>query len=453
MSLRMRITAKRPQVTLIWLLAATASVLLGACSGGGVTDTPPPVGRDTTTAGGGVVQRTSLTVRVAIDPEDLALTNQAGVSIAGITVRLAKSGATGAAVTAFTDANGQARFEQLLEGLYQVTVERALTAPEVAKLAPADRDRSLLAAGSQIVVTPPTLKTVEVSLVASRRGSIVLSEVYAHSPFVASMTYNWAHYYEVQNASDTTIYLDGLLLFRDPPNYRQYFIGGIPCSVNDPMRSDTTAVWAHRILRFPGSGREFPLASGAFAVIALDALNHRAATGVDLPDLSKASFEEFATDADIDNPFAANMIRVTASSGLATRGSAIGSGNMIGIALGIARDTMGLQRATATNSAQDTQFSVWRIPREAILDVAGFDMPTEKFMALGAYQSGARRCEPWAPSVFERAPSLLLDIDLSRALRRRSIGTSATGVEILQRTRTGARDFEVAPPLRRSLDK
>lgn len=444
-----RSSARRWTRTAVALTVAVTS----ACGGGGVTDTPPPVGPDTTTMGGGVVQRTSLTVRVAIDPEDVGLTNQVGVSTTGLTVRLAKSGASGATVTAVTDATGQARFEQLLEGLYQVTVERSLTAPEVGRLVPADRDRSLLAAGSQVVITPPSPRTIDVNLVATRRGSLVISEVYGHTAIVANMSYGWAHYYEIQNASDTTIYLDGLLLFRDPPNYREAFSGGIPCSVNEPMRSDSTAVWAHRILRFPGAGRDFPLLSGAYSVIALDALNHRVATGADLPDLSKATFEEFGTDADIDNPFAANMIRITASSGLATRGSAIGTGNMIGIALGIARDTVGLQRATATNGAQNTQFSVWRIPREVILDVAGFDMPTAKFLSLGAYQAGLRQCLPWAPAVFERAPSLLLDIDLSRALRRRSIGTSATGVEILQRTRTGARDFEVGPPLRRSLDK
>ena len=427
--------------------------LVGACGGGGVTDTLPPVGPDTATSGGGTVQRTSLTVRVTIDPEDVALTNQAGVSTAGVTVRLTKSGASGAALSALTDASGQVRFDQLLEGFYQVSVDRALTSVEVARLAPADRDRSLLAGGSQTALSPPSPGVLDVSLVASRRGSLVLSEMYAHSPFVVSMTYNWAQYYEFQNASDTTIYLDGLLIIRDPLNYRRAFMDGVPCSVNEPMRSDTTAVWAHRILRFPGTGREFPLASGAFTVIALDALNHRVATGRGLPDLSQANFEEFGTDADIDNPFAANMIRVTESSSLATRGSAMGAGSMIGIALGIARDTMGLQRATATNGAQGTQFSVWRIPREAILDIAGFEMPTEKFMSLGAYQAGMRQCLPWAPAVFERAPSLLVDSDLDRALRRRSIGRSASGVEILQRTRTGARDFEVAQPLRRSLDK
>jgi hypothetical protein len=434
------------------MVLQTAFVFIGACSGGGVTDTPPLVGPDTTTTGG-VVQRTSLTVLVAINPEDVAWASQAGVSTTGVTVRLAKSGEIGAEASAVTDGTGQVRFQQLLEGLYQVSVERTLTPAEVAKLVPTDRDRSLLAAGTQVVISPPTPRTIEVGLVASRRGSLVISEVYGHSPFVVNSTYGWAQYYEIQNATDSTIYLDGLLLFRDPLNYRRAFLDGIPCSANEPMRSDTTAVWAHRILRFPGTGRDFPLASGAFSVVALDALNHRVATGRDLPDLSKANFEEFATDADTDNPFAANMIRITEASGLSTRGSTFGAGVMIGIALGIARDTMGLRRATATNTAQEAQFSVWRIPREAILDVAGFEAPTEKFMASGAYQAGLRQCLPWAPSVFERAPSLLLDSDLDRALRRRSVGRSVSGVEILQRTRTGARDFEVAPPLRRSLNK
>ena len=173
------------------MVLQTAFVFIGACSGGGVTDTPPLVGPDTTTTGG-VVQRTSLTVLVAINPEDVAWASQAGVSTTGVTVRLAKSGEIGAEASAVTNGTGQVRFQQLLEGLYHVSVERTLTPAEVAKLVPTDRDRSLLAAGTQVVISPPTPRTIEVGLVASRRGSLVISEVYGHSPFVVNSTYGWA---------------------------------------------------------------------------------------------------------------------------------------------------------------------------------------------------------------------------------------------------------------------
>ena len=58
---------------------------------------------------------------------------------------------------------------------------------------------------------------------------------------------------------------------------------------------------------------------------------------------------------------------------------------------------------------------------------------------------------PW--SAYERAPAPLVDDNFRKAIARRSLGRTSAGREILQRTRTSARDFEYVDPLRRSLDR
>lgn len=54
---------------------------------------------------------------------------------------------------------------------------------------------------------------------------------------------------------------------------------------------------------------------------------------------------------------------------------------------------------------------------------------------------------------FDRAPAPLVNTRRSIAISRKTLTRSTEGREILQRTRTSARDFEYAAPLRRSLKK
>lgn len=63
-------------------------------------------------------------------------------------------------------------------------------------------------------------------------------------------------------------------------------------------------------------------------------------------------------------------------------------------------------------------------------------------------------CQPWLPSVFERAAAEVNDYRRAGAIRRRSIGRTSDGREILMRTHTSARDLEVTTNLlQRSLNK
>ena len=167
---------------------------------------------------------------------------------------------------------------------------------------------------------------------------------------------------------------------------------------------------------------------------------------------SAAHFEIIGTDADVDNPQAGNMHRLKgtaiANSG---RGEHLISGTLFALASAVASDTLDLQRSIVTHNGNN--MSVFRVPRHAILDAVGSGVPVHIEQGLGSWNAGLRSCEPWAHQNFERDRARLIHAGESRSMRRKSLGRTADGREILQRTGTASRDFELALPLRRSLDK
>jgi hypothetical protein len=118
----------------------------------------------------------------------------------------------------------------------------------------------------------------------------------------------------------------------------------------------------------------------------------------------------------------------------------------------VALDTAALERRVLQFNG--LFYSVFKIPRAAILDLMGGRNPPEIETSLGSYRNGWRVCEPFASPVFERAESQLVSPNVDWAVSRRSLGFTSSGAEILQRTRNSARDFEKAnTPLLRSLRK
>ena len=113
-------------------------------------------------------------------------------------------------------------------------------------------------------------------------------------------------------------------------------------------------------------------------------------------------------------------------------------------ALPLARDTNELARTTISSGS-----TVFRVPRAAILDAVGVQVTEAHEQFYGTFVS----CYPFAAPHFERSPARLMDQTDPRPMRRKSLGRTADGREILQRTGTSARDFEQASPLQRSLDK
>jgi hypothetical protein len=424
-------------------IAAGMCYVFAGCGGGGVADKPvgPVIPVDTTKPPPTTVQRATLAVTVNFDPADASLASTAGVTPAGITVRIQRVRSTEAARTAVTGADGIARFTELLEGSYQVSADRPLTSAEVARLPAADREASIFAGGLQVSVAPPQGQTT-VSLVASRRGSLLISEVFLYQGPGVPFMYGFGSYFEVYNNADTTAYLDGVLWFATQPQMHRQYTNSPGCAEAAPLRLDSAGIWVNRVSMFPGSGRDYPVPPGEARVVAMDAINHAAASspGSEHLDLSKAHFEQIGTDADVNNPFVPDLIRVLGGTGLLGRGFPMNHGQAYGLALASARPRI------TTGSFGSVES--YRIPRDAVLDIAGIETTAASDAAI---TSTNPLCAPWLASVFERSPAKLGSYVDPRAISRRSLGRTPDGREILQGTRTSARDFDYAFPLRRSL--
>ena len=437
-------------------LAAAALLLIFACSGGVRDSVAPPTGPDTTVTvpPTGTVQRASVTVRVSIDTGDASLAQAAGVALGGITVRLQRTGSGEAPRVATTDAEGAVKFDNLLEGLYTTSVDRMLTATELARLPAADREAAVFAGGEQFSLSPPNARSIDVAIVAARRGSLVMSELFDYKS--TSPAYPWGDYAEVYNNSDTTIFLDGIVLFRTT-SFMQSDAWG-PCSFSANFREDPLRLWVNWMISFPGSGREFPIRPGEGKVVAMDAINHTAASGLEnYPDLSGAQFEEIGNEADTDNPFSANMIRTFNATGAGGRGSPLPAPASYGLALPSAGvnfivDTLvQAMRNGAPNFPG--KLPIAAIPAEKILDVFSLTHDPEYRAFLRSIAFGSEDCPNWLSPVFERRVAEVHNYYIPGAVRRKSLGLTPDGREILQRTHTSARDLERGPILKRSLRK
>lgn len=108
--------------------------------------------------------------------------------------------------SATTAADGSGAFTNLLDGFYDVSADRTLTPTELARLSPADRDASLFAGGRSAVVSPPVNATATIAMVANRRGSLVISEMFPYNnPMTTGLGYGIGDYLELYNNSDNTI--------------------------------------------------------------------------------------------------------------------------------------------------------------------------------------------------------------------------------------------------------
>jgi len=98
-------------------------------------------------------------------------------------------------------------------------------------------------------------------------------------------------------------------------------------------------------------------------------------------------------------------------------------------------------------------FAAYRVAPAFVLDVLSVLSTPESITSTAWYQGGGRYCTPFLSSVFERDVAQIGNTNLRTAIRRKSLGFSIAGIELLQRTHTSSRDLEYAAPLRRSLNK
>ena len=262
-------------------------------------------------------------MRVKIESADATVAAAAGVGVSGIIVKIVRTGATRDDRTAMTSDDGTARFDNLLKGVYQPSVERSLGAAETARVSIADGEVAVFAGGGQQVLSPPANAEIDVALVGNRCGSVVLSEVLAFNARPSmDLLYGMGTGIAVYNNSDTTAHLDGMLISVTPLTLHQGFPPNYPCDgALKAERVDSTAMTVALVHQFPGTGREFPILPGQERVVAMDAIDHRiAAPAKQQVDLSRADFEQIGVPADTDNPFAAKMINLFGGAGSFGRG-------------------------------------------------------------------------------------------------------------------------------------
>jgi hypothetical protein len=410
---------------LVLALACTAEVLLVPASESDANDSLPGA-TDTTGTDTTVARRATLYLTVRVATADTAIARLLGWTdgvIAGATVKGFRI-VGGQALDATTDAQGRASFPDILEGIYRVSVSRPLSGAERALLGPEHADKVIFSGAELIPVSAPS-SAVELAATIKARAPLVISEVFP-ATWTGSETYRQGTFLEVYNNSDTTIYLDGKLFGigpffdRNAPEYDR------PCSVTQQWQADSNGLWTPLVYRFPGGGREYPLAAGEAAVLATDAVNHRV---VDprWPDLSSARFE-FIGPADVDNPAAANMQLLESEfSDPAGHGWRFGSATYF---VADYVDLATLPRVTPPNY----RTAIPRIPRDKILDVVTLRSVPEFYE-----QYGFQLCDVQISPVFDAGPAFLLDPGEVYSVVRLVAGAT------VQVSRSTVSDFVVVP--------
>jgi hypothetical protein len=378
--------------------------------------------------GPGDVQRAVLTVQVRAEAPDAGVAAALGFpggAIPGARITLQRVGGTGAD-TATADAEGRAVFERLLPGTYRISAVRLLSAEERSRLAGVDAEVNAWGGGGAVDLAAPGAEAA-VALTAGRPGTLVISELWFGTFDVQGTSYNWGQFTEIYNNSATTQYLDGKLIAL--PGFAGHDYGGVACSGDERWTNAPDGVWVRWVYRFPGTGTQYPLPPGQAVIVALEAIDHSALAEGQL-DLSRADFE-FESESGVDNPHVPNLVSV----GPVPYG--IGRGLMFSglsdtAVLADAPDLNELPRDRNRNNDE-----ILRIPADAVLDLASWWLDREFPNPPCPRQVNER---------FDRQGARVWNGIDRVSMQRRSLLTLPDGRVVLQRTRTSARDWMVAPP-------
>ena len=413
--------------------------LLASCSPGDdpVDLRPPPP--DTTTASPvDTVQRGSLTVTVTAAGEASQALEALGIPANRVPrahVGIRRVGES-PVETGTTDSLGQVTFTELLPGRYDITSLRLLSEDETARITEADSTLTGINAfggGGRVQVQPPS-STRDVEAVAGRRGSLVISEVHDWSPREIggpTVQYSLAKYVEVYNNADTTVFLDGKIIAQAFDFVWESDASPDRCRDHERWRLDPEGIWAQRVLRFPGSGRQYPVLAGQARVVAQQAIDHdELYPGSGLPDLSRADFEVVGTGQDIDNPAVPNMEHV----GFRPSVDPLGRGLLLSsIPILLIVDNVDLE-SLPTDKLPLKYPDYHRFPGEAILDLVTTQPVPQAHLTW-------RFCERLVSGVFDRQVAIIKDEFAGNSMHRRVLGTTRAGYPILQRTKTSAVDL------------
>ncbi|MGD2216065.1 MAG: DUF4876 domain-containing protein [Gemmatimonadales bacterium] len=368
-----------------------------------------------------------LTVKVELDSAAVDIAQALGWTdgVPEAEVRLHRIGTDFQWQTALTDSGGAVTFADLLPGQYRLAAYRALSEEEAAELG----DRRAFGDGRMIHFGGPSTATLR--LAPDERGSLVIGEVYGTSPYVNEVDWDYHPYFEIYNNSDTTIYLDGMILGHASPSYWDNPPYNT-CAAMEPFRNDPDGVWAMFFHQFPGSGAEYPLAPGAIAVVAMDGIDHSQYLPT-LPDLTHADFELLGS-ADVDNPAVPNMADVGLTYTRRGHGMELWVGRTLFLSEPVDIEALPRDRPWAPDYDQE----VARIPREALLDVLATDVND------ALHEQNLPYCHERVHRNFDRLAGGFIKVhghDLEYSVQRLVIDSTPDGRAILQDTNTSGVDL------------
>ena len=419
---------------------------MGSCSPHADPVEPRDAPLDMTTGNpGDTVRRGSLTVTVNATGEAsqaLEALGAPGDRVPRAHVRIRRVGES-PVEAGTTDSLGQVMFAELLSGRYDITSLRLLSVDEWTRLAEADSTLAginALGGGASIQFQPPA-GTAGLEVIAGRRGSLLISEIHDWWPRVTSgptAQYSQARYIEVYNNADTTVFLDGKILGQGlwyvwESELNESSLDN--CAEFESWRMDPDGVWSEQHLRFPGTGREYPLAPREAQVVATQAIDHREVhPELGLPDLSMADFEVVGTGQDVDNPAVPNMEHV----GFRPSIDALGRGLVHVYYTPFIADVVNLESLPADKlPLRDPDYR--RFPAETILDLVAV------YRDPGTLDFDSRVCDHLVSPIFDRQAAPIHDGLAGNAIHRHVLGETPDGRAILQRTKTSAADLLRGP--------
>ncbi|MFQ5667476.1 MAG: hypothetical protein ACE5I7_13755 [Candidatus Binatia bacterium] len=409
------------------------ATLLAACQPGEVTQVDPSdINADAPDVP--QVNRTTLTVHAAVDSVDRALADSLGWrdGIPGAEINILRNG-TADWSTVLTDSSGTFRFTNMIPGLYRVYGARTLTDGEAARLGGVVR---AFGDGRTISVSVEEETTLELSMIADRPRSLVISEIGNGAPVpweTGGTGYQLAYYFEIYNNSDKMMYLDGMLF-----GMANLFIAGrtlgSECSESQAVRTDPEGIHALGFLRFPGSGMEHPIGPGETRTVAVAAIDHRPIHPT-LIDMSDADFE-MGLSGGANNPSVPDMINVGQPTRFLPRWL-LGTRHVYFLSLPL--DVASLPVGFRDNTGRERL----RVPKDKLIDVIALRSIRVPDNAVFP------PCIPIVARSFNRYEGGFLNISFdtdptfpsTRSLQRRVLRIGPGGRKILYNTRTSAVDF------------
>lgn len=187
--------------------------------------------------------------------------------------------------TAISDSLGWAEFNGLPVARYLLTVQKSIVYFDSIT---GEQKQGYLVGSGNAELTDAHSQPDTIQTILKSESPLVINEIYYAGP-KNNAYYFYDQFVELYNTTDTTVYLDGLILCRG----RQ---------AHPPDLDSVNYVQVLYVYQFPGqplTGRQYPLPAHHFTVIAQDAVNHSAFVNGAV-DLSGADWEFY-------NPYAADI--------------------------------------------------------------------------------------------------------------------------------------------------